>query len=131
MPNRSTLDQFLPAYIVQAALANPQNVTPGFDTQGCDAVTFFINVTVAGAGAVATIYESTDNATFTPVADPALVVSPTGPGNTVSLAATGVQMLSYVGNKRYCCVRNSGGTPTVSVLAVGEYQNITDRAKTI
>jgi hypothetical protein len=132
MPNRSTLDSLLQStYIPEAAVTNPQTVVPGFDNLGCDAVTYLIAVKT-GAAALATIWESDDNITFTVPADPNVVIAPSGPGGTVSLAvANTILMLAYVGNKRYTAVRTSGGTPTISVIAIGELQNITDRAKTL
>lgn len=133
MPERSLLDRMLQsAYNPETVQTNPQTFTPGFDNLGCDAVTYIIGVKTGAASSVATIWESDDNVTFTVPADPLQVIAPSGPGGTVSLATTGtVQLLSYVGSKRYTALRISGGTPSISAIAIGDLQNITDRAKTL
>lgn len=129
MPIRSRIDQNLPsAYTAEAAVANP-STSPGVDNRDGDAVTHFLLVKTGAAGAVATIWDSDDNATFAPVADPSFIQARLTTDTDLSTA--GVKMLAYVGPKRYSAVRFSGGTPTVSTFGLVTYLHQTTKIQSL
>lgn len=94
----------------------------GVDLQGAEAALITIATGAFGGTtptATAKIQESTDNATFTDVADGDLI-GVTGNPAGFALAASALQKISYVGAKRYVRVILSAVTGTTPVIrAVG------------
>lgn len=115
MPNRSVVDiMLMSAYVAEATIANPTTLT-GVDNQGADAVTHIVAVKTGAASAVATLYDSDDNVTYTAV-DPLYIK--TQATSDLDLSTAGVKLIGYVGPKRYSAVRVSGGTPVGSTFAI-------------
>jgi hypothetical protein len=93
----------------------------GIDLQGAEAALIVIPTgPFGGTGPTASykVQESDDNSTFTDVADTDLI-GVTGNTSGVALAASAVQKVSYIGNKRYVRVALSAVAGTSPVIRVG------------
>jgi hypothetical protein len=106
---------------------NPQSAAAavngaGVDLAGADAALVLIYTgAFTGAGQAAKIQESSDNSTFTDVAD-ADLIGVTGNTTGFALTANSVAKVDYVGTKRYLRVRLdvSGTTCLLSAVVLRE-----------
>jgi hypothetical protein len=81
----------------------------GIDLQGAEAALVILNSGAATTPATVKIQESTDNVTFTDVADSDLI-GVTGNPAGVAQTASAVKKVSYIGSQRYVRVITTAGT---------------------
>jgi hypothetical protein len=90
----------------------------GIDLAGAESALIVLQNGAATAGATVKVQESTDNSTFTDVADTDLI-GLTGNTSGVAQTASTVVKVSYVGTKRYIRVATTAGTAALfSALVV-------------
>src|SRR5689334_13578280 len=101
----------------------------GIDLAGAEAALVELINGAATAAATVKIQESTDNSTFTDVADTDLI-GLTGNASGVAQTASTIVKVSYVGTKRYLRVITTAGTAALfsAVVVRGHLRHVSTQA---
>jgi hypothetical protein len=109
MPSRDIRLELDPQVTVAPQSIGGAVLGTGVDLQGCEAALVILNSGAATAAATIKVQESTDNITFTDVADTDLIGLALNSGG-VAQVASAVVKVSYIGSERYVRVATTAGT---------------------
>ncbi len=109
MPNRDVRLELDPQVSVAPQSIGGAVQGAGVDLSVCDAALVILNNGAATTPATVKIQESSDNSTFTDVADSDLIGTSGNPAGVAQTAST-VKKVSYVGTLRYVRVSTTAGT---------------------